>query len=56
MEVAQKAKDPRSRIHVIHIIQSIIQGTEMLIKQKWFARDLLVMQLNSDLSPSIKCD
>ena len=42
MDLAQQAKDSESRIQVIHILQ----GTEMLIKQKWSAKDLLMMELN----------
>lgn len=43
LEAAQQAKDPRSRIHVIHILQ----GTEMFIKQTWSVKDLLTVELNS---------
>ncbi|CAK9002927.1 unnamed protein product [Durusdinium trenchii] len=42
LDLAQQAKDSESRIQVIHILQ----GTEMLIKQKWSAKDLLMMELN----------
>ncbi|CAK9055875.1 unnamed protein product [Durusdinium trenchii] len=48
LEVAQRVKEPRSRIQVIHVLQ----GTEMFIKQKWSCKDLLLMELNSTSSSS----